>query len=121
MLYKKALITLTLLTSPFLANGDEGHPEEPPQTIDDKFFETIVNPIVQTTCSGCHGLQNPAGGHSFVTKEDIIDHSDLIFDAVKSGRMPLGNPDWKNSDDATILLYWLSKLETSDHDDGHEH
>jgi uncharacterized membrane protein len=99
------------------AHGDGGdHQPTPPdeETIETKFFDEIVYPIVDANCLSCHNAGVASGGHVFETKAEIISHADMIVQAVNEGRMPLGDPLWKDTDDATILLYWLSHQGAAD-------
>lgn len=101
------------------SHGDDNHePAEPvpDRTIEVEFFEDVIMPIVQENCLGCHNSKAAAGGHSFETALEIKSHADLIFDAVLNLRMPKERPEWRESLDAKVLLYWASKEESGTHE-----
>lgn len=114
------VIALALLPSWGFSHGDEDHgpvdPIPPEQTIDEEFFEDVIYPLIQANCISCHNNHLASGGHSFEPPLDVKSHAELIFDAVDKQRMPLGQPEWRDTLEAKTLLYWALKENSEDHE-----
>lgn len=86
------------------------------KTIEDEFLADVIAPIVEANCLKCHNAQSAAGGHSFEYLDEIRSHASLIFDSVSNSRMPKNKPEWRQSVDAKILLFWAKKEDVGNHD-----
>ena len=84
--------------------------KEPP-TIEEIFYQDIVEPIIAAQCQGCHGESFPAADVSLVAQDDIIAAKERMIVQIQEGLMPYGNPEWKDTNEAKTLLYWLSQQE----------
>ncbi len=115
------ITTLFLCESITFGHGDEGGElppnEDPVVPIDQRFFDDVVYPIVESSCISCHNSEFASGGHSFETSVELASHSQLIIQTIEGGTMPLGNPEWINTTEATIFLYWLNHQEEVPHEE----
>jgi hypothetical protein len=91
-----------------------GHDAPPPS--DDGYEKIEV--LLEANCVSCHNEVIKAGTHSFELKEEVLSHCGMIIESMNHGRMPLDNPDWSKSEEATLVITWLQ--ERCD-DSGHDH
>ncbi len=99
--------SLILLTSVLCCPFAFGQSDETP--IGEKFFTDIVQPIVDSNCKICHNSQFANANVVLETLDQILMEKDKMIERVSTGSMPFGNPSWKDTDEATILLYWLNQ------------
>ncbi|SMF04957.1 hypothetical protein [Pseudobacteriovorax antillogorgiicola] len=72
-------------------------------------YELDVLPVLETNCTGCHNAAFPAAGISLASQEDVIANAELAYNAISTGRMPLGNPTFGESEGGMILSEWLAQ------------
>lgn len=101
------------------SSGSDGHESshsKAQETIEDEFLVDVIGPIIKANCLGCHNSESAGGGHSFELLDEIRSHASLIFDSVSNSRMPKNRPEWRQSVDAKILLFWAKKEDAGNHD-----
>lgn len=67
-----------------------------------------VKAIIDENCVVCHAAGGPVDVLPFQTLDQIRGRAERMKAALADGRMPLGNPDFKNTSDGRLLLEWLS-------------
>jgi hypothetical protein len=67
-----------------------------------------IAPIVTNNCVGCHNVDFAYADVVLETEADLIKQRDLVEAAVSSGSMPLGFPEFKDSEEGKALLAWLA-------------
>ena len=66
-----------------------------------------VKGIIDTNCVSCHNPMGLAGFFPFTTLEEIKPMAVDMTNALADGRMPQGNPTFKDSGPGQYLLRWL--------------
>ncbi len=66
-----------------------------------------VAPILTDACNSCHA-SDVAYGNVVLDSEDLLlKNKDAVLEAVSSGSMPLGQPEFKDSPEGQKLLNYL--------------
>ena len=70
---------------------------------------TELKPLIDRTCVTCHNPMGPAGFFPFTTLEEIRPMAADMLAAIESGRMPQGQPGFKDSAEGVLLRRWLAQ------------
>ncbi len=70
----------------------------------------LVKPLLLENCSTCHNESLKKGGLDVNDDEQVLASIDLIIQVVASGAMPVGQPEFKDSEDGLMLLEGLEGL-----------
>ena len=70
-------------------------------------FDQDIFPIIQTNCMNCHNSSWSAGEVSLESLEEVLANKEAALAALEEGRMPLGNPEFKDSEVGQLLIQWL--------------
>ena len=108
MMKSLAFAAVLLSSSASFAQDVEPSPEPLP-TIEEKFFADVVEPIVAEQCVACHSAAFAYADVELDSLEGILANKDAVLAQIEAGTMPAGNPEWKDTVEATTLLYWLAQ------------
>ncbi|MFY7928119.1 MAG: hypothetical protein ACOVS5_04540 [Oligoflexus sp.] len=67
-----------------------------------------IAPVVEGNCVGCHNSEFAYADIVLETEGDLLKHRDSVESAITSGFMPLGVPEFKDSEEGKALLAWLA-------------
>jgi hypothetical protein len=91
---------------------DPSQPDQPPLPPDNsgpgrepRYAE--VKPVIDRACASCHNPLGPASFFPFTSIEEIRPMAADMLAAIEAGRMPQGNPSFKDSSDGVLLRRWL--------------
>jgi hypothetical protein len=71
-------------------------------TIGDVAPYSEIRPIIAHTCGGCHGS-------AFDGIDAVRQRRDTMLRVITSGRMPRGNPEWRDSADGRKVIDFLEQ------------
>jgi hypothetical protein len=103
-----ALMSLVLNT----ACGSKDDDKEETAATSTYTYEANTKAIINANCidSGCHNAGSPYKSLTTLDGVKTMGASNMIarINATDSSGMPKDKPEWKNTDDAKILLNWLA-------------
>ena len=72
-----------------------------------------IAPIVATHCVACHGDEIAYADVVLNSEEDLISNRAAALQALRTGYMPLGQANWKDTDEGKALLSYLEAVAAS--------
>lgn len=72
----------------------------------------VVKPLLIDNCSTCHNETLKKGGLDINDDEQVLASIDLLIQVLVNGSMPVGQPEFKDSEDGRMLLEGLEGLKS---------